>query len=172
MESPPLCAAFSTPPNMLFRFLEEAFPKPKSRSLVGSLSSSSLSRRMFLRWRKNKTTTATTTGILHQLASPSGTDNFFGFQNKSKVTYMIPRTIASVASDVPTGFSQVLEASVETQLPLRSRDPMDSRLRRRFIRDPIPEICASRATSPAVAGLTPRARMKLIFPVPPNRNKF
>lgn len=84
MESPPLCAAFSTPPNMLFRFLEEAFPKPKSRSLVGSLSSSSLSRRMFLRWRKNKTTTATATGILHQLASPSGTDNFFGFENDSK----------------------------------------------------------------------------------------
>lgn len=84
--------------------------------------------------------------------------------------------MASVESDGPTGFSQVLVASVAVQVvlepDLRSRDPMDSRLRRRFIRDPIPETCASRATNPAVAGLTPRARMKLIFPVPPNRNKF
>lgn len=82
--------------------------------------------------------------------------------------------MASVEVDGPTGFSQVLEASVAVQaeLDLRSRDPMDSRLRRRFIRDPIPETCASRATNPAVAGLTPRARMKLIFPDPPNRNKF
>jgi hypothetical protein len=79
---------------------------------------------------------------------------------------MIPRTMASVESDGPTGFSQVFVASVETQLDLRRRDPMDSRLRRRFIRDPIPETCASRATNPAVAGLTPRARIKLIFSIP------
>lgn len=73
--------------------------------------------------------------------------------------------MAIVESDAPTGFSQVLEASVEVQVvfDLRSRDPMDSMLRRRFIRDPIPETCASRATNPAVAGLNPRARTKLIF---------
>lgn len=80
--------------------------------------------------------------------------------------------MASVESDGPTGFSQVFEASVETQSDLRSRDPMESRLRRRLIRGPILEASPSRVTAPATAGLNPRARTMLIFSLPPIQKRL
>jgi hypothetical protein len=71
--------------------------------------------------------------------------------------------MASVESDGPTGFSQVLEASVATQSLLRSREPIDPKLRRRLIREPILYTSPSRVFAPAAARFTPRARIMLIL---------